>query len=80
MGAPYLATDGAEITLSDSTDQPVFSAVYVGVGGNVKVTTAADNAITFVGVPSGAIIPLSGVKKIWLTGTTAASLVGLRGA
>jgi len=79
MGAPYLANDAAAITLSDSATQPLFSAIYVGVGGDIKVTTAADNAVTFPNVMSGAILPVSSVKKVWLTGTTASSLVGLRG-
>lgn len=79
MGAPYLANDAAAITLSDVATQPTFSAIYVGVGGDVKVTTSAGNNVVFPNAMSGSILPISSVTKVWATGTTASSLVGLRG-
>lgn len=79
MGAPYLANDAVDIVTSDSATQPAFSAIYAGTGGAIKVTTGAGNTVTFNNVMSGAALPVSGVTKIWATGTTATGLIGLRG-
>jgi hypothetical protein len=51
-------------------------AVYVGVGGNIVFVDHLNNAVTLVGVPQGAIMPIE-CKRINATGTTATSLVGL---
>lgn len=50
--------------------------IYVGVGGTVKITDMAGNAVSFVGVPAGTFMPV-GAVRIWATGTTATSIVAL---
>ena len=50
--------------------------LYVGVGGDVRVTTTQGNDVTFVGVSGGAVLPVS-VKRVWATSTTATSIVGM---
>lgn len=50
--------------------------IYVGVTGNVKVTTSGGDAVTFVGLAAGVIHPIR-AKIIWSTGTTATSIVGV---
>jgi hypothetical protein len=50
--------------------------IYVGVSGDVKVTTIDGDAVTFVGLASGVIHPIM-AKIIWSTGTTATSIVGV---
>ena len=50
--------------------------IYVGVTGNVKITTINGDAVTFVGLASGVIHPIM-AKIIWSAGTTATSIVGV---
>ena len=78
MASEYLATKALAITRHDTTVQPKFAAIYVGVGGDVKVKDAAGNTVTFKNVPSGGILPLANVELIYLTDTSATDLVGLK--
>jgi hypothetical protein len=67
---------GAEVvTLSDTVEIPVTRALYVGVGGDIAVTMADGQVVTFVGVPTGIILPIQ-VSKVMLA-TTATSLLAL---
>lgn len=62
-----------------------FFGIYVGVTGNVAVMPKAQEdktaqggtptAVTFVGVPAGAIIPLN-IVRVMSTNTTASDIVG----
>jgi hypothetical protein len=69
------------ITPSDA--EPVnFTALYVGVGGDVALLPLDQNAltgtaVTFRNAPSGSVLPIQG-RKVLATGTTAASILGLR--
>lgn len=66
---------GAEtFTNSDTVNLPSPSVIYVGAAGNVKVTTAQGDEVTFVGLQAGAVIPVQ-VIRVWSTGTTATSLL-----
>lgn len=66
-----------DITPDDTTNfTTAFRAVYIGVGGNVVVVSLDGTAVTYVGVPSGSILPVRGIR-INSTLTTATSLVGL---
>lgn len=51
-------------------------AIYVGVGGNIKVRTHDGSEATFTEVPQGSVLPVECVK-VYATGTTASNLVGL---
>ena len=66
---------GVAVTPSDSVVIPMTRALYVGVGGNVRVTDINDN-VTYANVPSGSILPVQ-VSKVFATGTTASSIVAL---
>lgn len=44
--------------------------LYVGTGGDVKVTTAGNDVVTFVGVQNGSFLPVQ-VLKVWNTGASA---------
>jgi hypothetical protein len=70
---PMYPGDAASVTTSDTT---VFSPsiVYVGVTGNVRVTTAQGTDVTFNALPAGAVLPVQ-VIKVWATNTTASSIV-----
>lgn len=50
--------------------------IYVGVAGNVKVTTVGGEAVTFVGLAAGVIHPIAAII-IWSAGTTATSIIGV---
>ena len=42
--------------------------LYVGAAGNIKVTTAGGDVVTFNGVLAGSFIPVQ-VLKVWATGS-----------
>ena len=65
------------VTPSDSLDlNTVARGFYVGVTGNVKITTLAGEEVTFVAVAASVVLPVH-CTKIWATGTTASSIVAL---
>lgn len=70
------AWDAFSITPGASALTHEVRAVYVGVGGDVEVTTAAGNDVTFADVPQGAVLPVR-ATHVLATSTTASSLVGL---
>ena len=71
---PMYPGGATAVTLSNTVDLETPSVIYVGSGGNVKVTTAQDDDVTFTGMLSGSIIPVQ-VIRVWATGTSATSLV-----
>jgi hypothetical protein len=67
----------AAVTPNNDADLPTVSrALYIGTGGTLKVTMQGGMTETFVGVLAGVWYPFS-VKRVWATGTTAASIVAL---
>jgi hypothetical protein len=71
---PMFPGDAAAVTPSDTQDLPEPSIIYVGNVGAVKVTTAQGTEVTFIGVPSGSVIPVQ-VRRVWSAGTTASDIV-----
>ena len=78
------AGQAATVTASDTVGIPLPGGageknngcvLYVGVAGNLRVTTSAGNDVTFVGVQVG-FFPVN-VIKVWATGTTATDIVAL---
>lgn len=64
------------ITPNDGVDlATVTRGIYIGVAGSVKVTMADGTVVTFSNVPTG-IFPI-GAARVWATGTTATSLIGV---
>lgn len=67
----------SSVTLSDSTDLPTAArSLYIGNGGDVKVTTTGGDEVTFGGIPSGSILPVR-VKRVHNTGTNASGIIAL---
>lgn len=65
------------VTPHDSTNFDPCRALYVGGAGTVVVVFAdTGDAITFVGVPAGAILPVQ-AKRVNSTNTTATNIVAL---
>lgn len=73
---PMFPGDAAAVTPNDSTDLSTPAVIYIGGTGNVKVTTAQGTAVTFNGLPAGAVIPVQ-VLRVWSTGTTATNMVAI---
>ena len=65
-----------EITPSDSTVLEGTRALWIGTGGNVRVTTADGQTVTFANVFSGTLLPVQ-VTAVFATSTTASSILGL---
>ena len=73
---PMYPGGAVAITPSDTVNLANPSVVYVGVGGNVRVLTAQGDTVTFVGIPTGSVVPVQ-VIRVYSTSTTATSLVGI---
>lgn len=73
-GPPYRG--GIAITPNDSADlsRPV-RALNNTTAGTIKVTTVDGDEIT-IGVAANAITPIL-AKKVWSTGTSAGTIIGL---
>ena len=78
MALDYLATAATAITVHDTNVQPRFSAIYVGVGGDIKIKDKAGTTTTLKNAIAGSIIPIADIELIYSTDTTASSLVGLK--
>jgi hypothetical protein len=76
----------ASVTPSNSADIPSVSTqdgsgnngcvLYIGGNGNLRVTTAGGDDITFVAVQAGSFLPVQ-VVRVWATGTSATNIVAL---
>jgi hypothetical protein len=64
------------VTPSDSVNLTYPSVVFVGGAGNIQVTTAQGDQVTFTGAQSGQVLPVQ-VIRVWSTGTTATSIVAI---
>jgi hypothetical protein len=51
-------------------------SIYIGGDGNVRLTSIEGDLVNFVGLKAGTILPVM-TLKVWSTGTSATSLVGL---
>ncbi len=64
------AVNAAAVTPNDSTDLATPArALYVGVGGDLKLTTIDGDTVEFRSLPSGSILPVS-TRRVWATGQT----------
>lgn len=65
------------ITPNDSADLAVAPRwLYIGGGGDLKVTDRSGETVVLAGVAGGQALPFS-PKRIWATGTTCTGLVAL---
>ena len=80
------ANRAASVTPSDTLEIPNVSTqdgsgnngcvLFVGVAGNIRVLTVGGDDVTFVGINTGAFIPVQ-VLRVFATGTTAGSILAL---
>lgn len=76
----------AAVTTSDTADIPSVSTqdgsgnngcvLYIGGAGNIKVTTAGGDTVTFTGLLAGMFLPVQ-VLRVWSTDTTATNIIAL---
>ena len=67
----------AAVTPADGTDLPVWArALYIGVAGDVKLTSAGGQTETFVGLAAGTTLVVR-TARVWATGTTATNIIVL---
>jgi hypothetical protein len=64
------------VTPNDAVNLATPSVIYVGSGGNVKVTTASGDVVTFTGVLGGTVIPVQ-VLRVWSGSTTATNMLAI---
>lgn len=50
--------------------------LFIGTGGDVKVTTISGDDVTFKNLPNGSVLAVQ-VKKVFTTGTDADDIVAL---
>ena len=71
------ASNFFDITPHDSNELAYFTrGIYVGIGGDVVLTSVNDETVTFVGVAGGSVLPVR-AKILKSTGTTATNIIGL---
>lgn len=77
VGLSAPAFDAFEVTPDDATPLAhVTRAIYIGGEGNLTITMAHDQTVTFTAVQPGMIYPIR-CKHVHQTGTTASGIVGL---
>ena len=72
---PMFPEDGVAVTPSNTVDLTQFSVIYVGTGGNVKVTTAQGSVVTFSNAVAGSVLPVR-VRRVWAD-STASGMVAI---
>ncbi|MEN1729402.1 MAG: hypothetical protein AAGJ52_13280 [Pseudomonadota bacterium] len=66
-----------EISPNDASDLAhVTRALYIGTGGNLRVTAKGGATVTIPNLPSGSVLPIR-VSRVHETATTASGLIGL---
>lgn len=73
---PSFPNGARAVVKSDSANMVTPAVIYVGGGGNVRVTTFSGDNVTFVGLGGGTILPVQ-VVRVWTTGTTATDLIAI---
>lgn len=77
VGLESPAIGGFAVTPNDDADLTyVTRYLYVGTAGHVKVTLQNGNTVTLNNLTAGTLHPLR-VSRVWSTGTTALTIVGL---
>ena len=60
----------------DTNELSNHGILYVGGAGNIAVTTAGGDDVTFSGVTAGSFVPVK-ISKVMATGTTASNILVL---
>ena len=71
---PNFPSSAQTFSTSDTAYLSTPSIIYVGGAGNVKVTTAQGDDVTFNGLLAGQVIPVQ-VIRVWTSSLTATNLL-----
>ncbi len=74
LSADIMVVDGQTYTLYSDTNPGC--VLYAGSGGNIRVLTTGNDDITFVGIASGAFVPVQ-VKRVFASGTGTSDIIAL---
>jgi hypothetical protein len=71
------ASGGTAVQPSDEAPLPETSrALYIGLGGTLRVRMLSGESLDFIGVATGALLPIR-VSQVFTTGTSARNIVAL---
>ena len=74
------AHDAVLVSHSDTVNIPNTEdrgcCLYVGNGGNMKVTLESGSTVTFTGINSGSFLPVLAIR-VWSNGTSASNILAL---
>lgn len=84
MSYQKLQSGKAKVVTPSDTDNIFYAnagdnqgcVLYVGIGGNLKVTTVSGDEIIFNNIQDGTFFPVQ-VLKVFETGTTATKIIAL---
>ncbi len=65
-----------DVDSSDVTLAIPGAVLFIGTGGDVKVTTISGDDVTFKNLPNGSVLAVQ-VKKVFSTGTDADDIIAL---
>lgn len=70
--------DTQDITIGGTGITPTETGVciYVGTGGNIRVTMIGGQSVIFYNVPNGSFLPIQ-VTRVWSTDTNASDMLAL---
>lgn len=72
------ARNAFAVTPNSANDLPTFCrALYIGTGGNIRVTTARGDTVTFTNVQGGSVLPVACRRVLAAPDTTASGIVAL---
>lgn len=74
--AAIAITPANSTPITDGSGNVLQPLLFVGGAGNVAVTTATGQSVTFTGVTAGTLLPVM-VSQVQSTGTTATLLIGI---
>ena len=70
-----LARNGFAVTPADADLDVPASALYIGVTGDLRITTSEGDDLTFLNVAVGWFPVMC--KRVWSTNTTASEIIGV---
>jgi hypothetical protein len=76
LESPVASGEAVDISSADHTPTSCTRALWVGTGGDVKVTLLSGSVVTLANVPDGTLLPVRALL-VWNVGSTATDIVAL---
>lgn len=74
-----IPNDNADLTLSGGAiieGSNNGACLYIGTGGDLKVTMLGGQTVVFTNIPDGTFMPIQ-VRRVWANGTNAGDILAL---